>query len=489
MASLNAATPAPSTSLTAVLTVLALCSLLPSLSISIANVALPTLAHTLGASFQQVQWVVLAYLLATTTLIVSVGRLGDLLGRRRLLLAGIGLFTGASVLCGLATGLGSLVAARAMQGLGAAVMLALGLALVGELVPKPRTGQAMGLLGATSAVGTALGPTLGGVLINTLGWPALFWINLPLGLAAGTLAWRHVPKDPPTAPAAASRFDSLGTVLLALTLAAYALAMTLARGHARLINLALLALAAMSLWLFVVWQRRAASPLLRLEVLRNPVLGASLAASALVSTVMMATLVVGPFYLAHALGLSAAEVGLAMSIGPGVAALAGVPAGRLVDRFGPARMATWGLIGMGVGCAALCGVPSLLPQAMPSVGAVAGYALPLAVLTSHYALFQAANNTGVMTGTTAEVGPAQRGVISGLLTLSRNLGLITGASLMGAVFAVASGHSDLGNAPAADLVDGLQATFAAALGLLAFSGWLTSRARASGPAANGSAST
>ena len=130
-----------------------------------------------------VQWIVLAYLLAITTLIVSVGRLGDITGRRRLLLAGIFVFTVASVLCGMAPTLWLLVAARAAQGLGAAVMMALTLAFVGETVPKEKTGSAMGLLGTMSAIGTALGPSLGGVLIAVLGWRAIFLVNLPLGIA------------------------------------------------------------------------------------------------------------------------------------------------------------------------------------------------------------------------------------------------------------------------------------------------------------------
>ncbi len=172
---------------------LSLAILLSSLGTSIANVALPTLAQAFDASFQHVQWIVLAYLLAITTLIVSVGRLGDIVGRRRLLLAGLLLFTVASVLCGIAPTLWLLIAARAAQGLGAAVMMALGMALVGETVPKARTGRAMGLLGTMSAVGTALGPTLGGVLIAAFGWRAIFLVNVPLTIIAVLLAHRYLP--------------------------------------------------------------------------------------------------------------------------------------------------------------------------------------------------------------------------------------------------------------------------------------------------------
>src|SRR5229473_8549825 len=174
---------------------LSLSMLLSSLGTSIANVGLPNFAQAFNASFQDVQWIVLAYLLAITTLIVSAGRLGDITGRRRLLLAGIVLFTLASVLCGVAPTLWLLVAARAAQGIGAAIMMALTMAFVGETVPKAKTGSAMGLLGTMSAIGTALGPSLGGVLIAGLGWRAIFLVNVPLGILTFLLALRYLPVD------------------------------------------------------------------------------------------------------------------------------------------------------------------------------------------------------------------------------------------------------------------------------------------------------
>jgi MFS family permease len=200
-----------------VLACLAFCTLLPSLAISSANVTLPTLAAAFGAGFAEVQWVVLAYLLAITTLIVGAGRLGDLIGRRRLLLAGIALFTVASTLGALAPTLPLLIAARALQGVGAAAMMALTMALVGAALPKARTGSAMGLLGTMSAAGTALGPSLGGVLIGVLGWQAVFAVNMPLGVLAFMLAWRYLPADEGRG---ATGFDVPGTLWLALTLAA-----------------------------------------------------------------------------------------------------------------------------------------------------------------------------------------------------------------------------------------------------------------------------
>ncbi len=436
---------------------LSLSMLLSSLGTSIANVALPTLAKSFTASFQEVQWVVLAYLLAITTLIVSVGRLGDIVGRRRLLQAGIVLFTLASIACGGSNTLWLLITARAVQGLGAAIMMALTMAFVGETVSKERTGSAMGLLGTMSAIGTALGPSLGGVLIAGWSWRALFLLNVPLGVLAFSLVRHHLPGDRRRSKAERPRFDHAGTLLLAVTLTTYALAMTLGRGHVGRLNLALLLAAAMGGALFLHAEKRAASPLIQLSLFRNPRLSANLVMSGLVSTVVMTTLVVGPFYLSQALGLDAAVVGMVMSVGPLVAALTGVPAGRIVDGFGTQRMTLVGLTGMAAGCFLL----SMLPMA----AGIAGYIAAISIITAGYSLFQTANNTAVMTA----IPPQHRGVISGMLNLSRNLGLITGASVMGALFAFAAGNTQLTQVPSASVAAGMRFTFAVAAGLSLFS--------------------
>jgi EmrB/QacA subfamily drug resistance transporter len=433
---------------------LSLSMLLSSLGTSSANVALPTLALDFGASFQQVQWVVLAYLLAVTTLIVSVGRLGDIIGRRRLLLVGISLFTAASVFCGVAPTLWLLIVARAAQGLGAAVMMTLSMAFIGETVPKERTGTAMGLLGTMSAIGTALGPSLGGFLISGFGWQAIFLVNAPLGILTFLLAHHYLPVDSRMPKTNRAGFDKVGTLLLALTLAAYALAMTIGRGSFGALNLGLLLAAAAGIGLFVFAEARSSSPLIRLAIFREPGLSAGIIMSALVSTVLMATLVIGPFYLSRSLGLNAGLVGIVMSIGPLVVALAGVPVGRFVDSLGARRMTVLGLIGIAAG--------SLMLSMIPASFGISGYIIPIVVITFGYAIFQTANNTFVM----KDVRPEQRGVISGVLNLSRNLGLITGTAVMGAVFAFASGTTDITTARAEAVAAGLRSTFAVAAVLI-----------------------
>ncbi|MGB3336117.1 MAG: MFS transporter [Devosia sp.] len=439
---------------------LASAMLLPSLGTSIANVALPALASEFGASFRDVQWVVISYLLAVTTLIVGAGRLGDMLGRRRLLLTGIALFSLASVACALAPSLWVLVVARAAQGAGAAFMMALTIAAVGDSVPSERTGSAIGLLGTVSAVGTALGPSFGGILITWLGWPAVFGFMALAGLAAFLIGLRLFAPDP-ASDARRSTFDLPGFVLLVMALGAYALSTTLGGATS---TIACIAVAVAALGLFVIVELHAAAPLVNVRQLRNASLSAELLAMGLVSTIVMATLVIGPFYLSEVEGLSVVYVGLAMSVGPIVAALVGVPAGRLVDRWGSFVIQVTGLSAVVTGCVLMVILPLLLD--------LGGYLGSLMLITGGYALFQAANNTSIM----KVAASGQRGVISALLGLSRNLGLVTGASAMGAIFAAGSRGLPWAGLDAGGLA-GMQATFSIAAVLAALGLWLAFVAR------------
>lgn len=434
---------------------LCLSMLLSALGSSLANVGLPALLQAWRAPFAQVQWVVLAYLLTLTALSVSVGRLSDSLGRRRLLLTGIAVFSVGSALCAAAPSLPALIAARALQGLGAACMMALSMAGVSDWAPAGRAGRAMGWLGSLSAVGSTLGPSLGGALIAWSGWPAMFWLSAALGVLTWLLSWRTLPADRPRQGPAAP-FDGQGALWLALALVCYGLAgaagFTL--GGLAWLVVALLAVAGL------VWrQGRAPAPLIPLPLLRQPALRAGLLGSLLVSTVMMATLVVGPFYLAFGLGLTPGVLGLVVAVGPLAAALASAPAGRLVDRFGASRVAGSGLSGLALGAAALA--------VLPLGSGVAGYLLPIVTMTISYALFQTANNTAVM----QHAGAAQRGVMAGLLNVSRNLGLTSGAALMGALFAWGVGQGDIAHAAPEAVAAGMRLTFALAVGMVVMAGW------------------
>lgn len=446
-------TPLAPRSRAALVGALALATLLASLGTSVANVALPTLAHELDAPFGRVQWVVLSYLLSMTVTAVAVGRLGDVLGRQRVLLGGLGVFTVATLACALAPTLAVLVASRSLQGVGAAVMIALPLALVRDVVPEERTGAAMGLLGTTSAAGTALGPAGGGLLIAASGWQAGFVAMLPLAGVALVLTWRTL-GDAPAPARSGARFDVAGALVLTAALVAGTLAMTPA-AVPQVDAAPLFVIAVVLVALLVVVERRAAAPLVPWGLLRTRALGGGLLMNLLVATVMMSTLVVGPFYLAGGLGLGEAAIGLTLAVGPVVSALTGVVAGRVVDRAGAGAMTTLALLTMVTGAALLVG--------LPRAWGLPGYVLALVVLTPGYQLFLAANNTAVMT----TVDSRRRGAVSGVLSLSRNLGLVAGASAMGAVFAAVTGAVEVRDATAASIATGMQATFLVATALLA----------------------
>ncbi|WP_322980059.1 MFS transporter [Pseudomonas sp. C11] len=374
---------------TGITVTLALSMLLASLGTSIANIALPELAAAFPAPFAQVQAVVVAYLAALTLSVVSAGRLADRYGAKNILVAGLALFASASLLCALAPGLWLLIASRALQGIGAAFLMTLAMTLMRQTASAARIGRAMGLLGTVSALGTALGPTLGGLLIPLSGWRAVFWVLVPLAVLALILAVSLLPNGS---------------------------------------------------------QRKSTQPS-RLWTVMDRELLPNLLINLLVAAVMMTTLVVGPFYLGAALGLTATQAGLVMSVGPLISIVSGVPSGHLVDTWGSSRVLVMGLLLLAAGS----GLLALLPNAI----GMAGYVLAIIVLTPGYQLFQAANNTAALTQTPSQ----QQGTVSGLLGLSRNLGLIVGASAMGAVFAAAVGTDAFALAPASAIAAGMRQTF------------------------------
>ncbi|MEZ5856762.1 MAG: MFS transporter [Hyphomicrobiaceae bacterium] len=233
---------------------LAVTMMLGSLGVSLPYVALPSLSEAFGVSLQAVQWVVTSYLLAVTALVVGVGRLGDLLGPRKVLLAGLSLFTLAAVVCAMAPTFWLLLAGRAAQGGGAAALMALTLVIARQTVGKDKVGFVMGLLGTMSAIGTALGPTLGGALTAGFGWRAIFLALIPLSMLSLTLVYFTVPAPGTAAGPASAGVDAGGTLLLGLSVALYALAVSGVTGGWTSAGLLLLAI--ISLVGFVFVERR-----------------------------------------------------------------------------------------------------------------------------------------------------------------------------------------------------------------------------------------
>lgn len=380
---------------TGITIILALSMLLASLGTSIANIALPTLAEVFLLPFIQVQAVVIGYLISLTITVVIAGRLGDRYGCKSMLIVGLLIFSLASLLCSVAPSLWILVAARSFQGIGAAFLMTLAMALTRQTVSKSQLGRAMGMLGTISALGTALGPVLGGFLLVVSGWQSIFGLQFILAGIAIILARVLLPND---------------------------------------------------------YIKKEIPALTSLQTDQN--ITPNLMVNLLVAAVMMTTLVIGPFYLSLGLNLDQIQVGLIMGIGPVVAILSGIPSGRLVDRWGSRYIVITGLIFLIFGSSMLAILPKLM--------GISGYIMPIIILTSGYQLFQAANNTMTL----ADVPKARQGVVSGLLSLSRNMGLIIGASVMGAIFSFGVGTNQLTQATALAIIDGMQLTFICAGALM-----------------------
>src|SRR3954452_610418 len=239
------------------------------LDITVVNVALPDIRQDLGASFEDLQWVVDAYALALATFMLTAGSLADLLGRRRIFVAGLAIFTLASLLCGLSQSPTALNLARALQGVGGAAMFATSLALLAAAFTGRERGTALGIWGATTGASVAIGPLVGGVLVEHVSWQSIFFVNLPVGLFAIALTLRNVSesRDPN-----AARLDIAG--LITFSAALFALVFALVRGNAEgwgsgLIVGLLLGSAAL-LVLFVVVERRQERPMLDLTLFRKP---------------------------------------------------------------------------------------------------------------------------------------------------------------------------------------------------------------------------
>ena len=426
--------------------------LLASMAVSITAIALPALSRAMDAPVAAVQWVVLIYLLSVTITIVLAGRCADLFGHRFILLTGLTIFTGSSLLCAIAPNLTTLIIARAIQGIGGAVLMALPVSILRGLVSSERTGSAMGLLASMSAIGTALGPALGGLLIAGFGWRSAFILLTVCGFILLALAIRAIPASAQTHKTRHG-LDLSGAFLLAVVLLLYAL---MASGQQSTIGLGLsitIPAALVALVFFIIVEVRSPSPLVPLPVLRNPAISASLLTNWLISSVMMAMLVVGPLFLSFGLLLGEAQTGLVVAVGPVVAALAGVPAGRLTDRFGTKRILTAGLGAMSIALISMAYLPVQI--------GITGYIVSLILLTPCFQLFLAGNNTAIMNAAPED----QRGIISGLMGLSRNLGFMTGASVMATIFITALGQEDLLHATVNSVGSAFTVTLLTAAGL------------------------
>jgi EmrB/QacA subfamily drug resistance transporter len=430
------------------------------LDASIVTLAFPTLRHDFGAPLASVQWVGQAYLLTLIGLLPAVGRYADMIGRKLLYTYGFVIFIGGSALCGLAPSLAGLVGFRVLQGIGAAMLQANSVAIIAGAVPRDRLGRAIGIQGAAQALGLALGPAAGGLLLSLGGWRLIFFVNVPAGLAGTVLAWFLLPRTRHLA--ARARFDWTGLGLFLPAVCALLLAISYGNryGWVSVPIAGGFIIAAVLLGAFIWRERRAAAPMLDLGLFRRVPFSAGIASGLLSYLVLFGVLTVVPFYLEIARHATPAAAGVQLLAVPLGLALAAPIAGRLADRIG-ARPLTFG--GMTATAAALAASALLHGQA-------GIFLLALAIAGIGLGAFTPPNNAAIMGSAPAH----QSGMASGILNMTRGLGTSLGLALAGLAYTVGAGAGTASPAGAAtgydDAIFFLAAVAAAAALIAAFRG-------------------
>lgn len=427
--------------------------LMATLDSSIVNISLPTLVEAFHTDFATVQWVVISYLVVITSLMLGAARLGDMYDKKKLYMAGVALFTAGSLFCALSPSVTALISFRALQGLGAVMMQALGMAIITEVFPPHERGRALGIQGTIVSVGIALGPPLGGLIIGAAGWHWVFLVNLPIGIAALIIVSRVLPSLKAKNPE--QRFDLPGAALLFITLGCYALGMTLGQrlGFGSSAAQSLLIAAAVGLVAFLILESRVDQPMVDLSLFRNVLFDLNLLMGWLVFIVMAGSFIL-PFFLELVQGYPPTLVGMLMMVHPIAMGSIAPIAGALSDRFGSRGISLVGLVVIVSGALAL----STVHEGLTPLGFGARYVL----FGIGMGLFSSPNNSAIM----GAVPRNRLGVASGLLALSRTLGNTTGLPLIGAIFTTQTlayakfiPGSDVTSAGTAALIAGIQGTY------------------------------
>ncbi|MFC5499432.1 MFS transporter [Caenimonas terrae] len=422
---------------------------------TVVNLALPGIVRDLHSTPSHAVWVINAYQLATLALLLPLATLGDRVGYRRVYLAGVSIFTAASIGCMLARSLPALATARAVQGVGAAGIMAVNAALVRLTYPSPQLGRGIALNSVVVAVASVAGPTVAAGVLSVASWPWLFAINVPLGVLLLALGFRALPHNA-APPAGGARLSPVDVVLNAsmfvlLFLAADILGArsgTTADRSTAMTGLAMLALAIGVGVLYVRRQRGRQFPLLPVDLLRIPVFALSMCTSVGAFTAQTLAYIALPFLMLDAWGLGPLRAGLLLTCWP-LAIVASAPiAGRLIGRY------PGGLLG-GVGLAVLAAGLALLAAA-PAHPAAFDVAWRMAVCGFGFGLFQSPNNHTIITSAPV----ARSGAASGMLGTARLTGQSAGAVLLAGIFSFSSVHDGRGPAIALALAAGFAAVAA-----------------------------
>jgi EmrB/QacA subfamily drug resistance transporter len=426
-----------------------------TLDASIVNIGLPTIARAFGTPLSgTIEWVIIGYLVVASALLLTVGRLSDMVGRTPIWMTGLGVFTLASVVCGAAPSLPLLIMARLLQGVGAALLLATGTAMLTDAVPPGLRGRMLGLGAVAIALGTSVGPTLGGLITEHLSWRWIFYVNVPVGLVAFVAARRFLPR---ASGRKQGRFDPVGALLLGVGVAALTLGLSFGGewGWASSRLLGTLAIGVVALAGALLAERHVADPIVDLELFRNRVFSSAIASMTLSMLALFSVGFLLPFYFEELRGFSTAHSGWLLTPLPVALAVVAPIAGAASDRFGSRFIAPLGL--------AINTVALLLLARLDATSSTWDIVWRLALAGIGQGLFQAPNTRALM-----EAAPAtEQGAASGLLATARIAGQALSVAVAGAVFLGLGGsagaallaHRANGGHPSSPAGAHLQSTF------------------------------
>jgi len=394
-----------------------------TLDSSMVNLALPSIMSEFGSPLKDTEWVVLVYLLTITSTLLLWGHLGDRISRRNIYPLGMLIFAGGSLACTWAPMLSFLVGARLLQATGAAMMMAIGPAVVKDLFPPGQLGQGLGMISVSVSLGLMTGPVLSGLIMEFFSWRAIFFVTVPIGLLFAAMGRRLLPAGPQEscAPAIDWRPATAWTALLSFV--SLALSTTSSPDWSGKDLGVFATLAAGSLAAFTWLEARAAEPFLPVRLIRQRFFGSAIACSVLSFLCLATVMVLTPFYLDRILGLSKASIGAIMMTVPLSVLIASPMVGYLTDFVGARILASLGIAGTVTGVFLLSGLGAATPPR--------AVVLRLLVLGLGQAFFLAPNSASVL----SRVGQADSGKSAALLATARNLGMLLGISLAGLVFA------------------------------------------------------
>jgi len=396
---------------------------------SIANVALPTISGELDKPIHIVQWVLTAYLLTICATLPILGKISDMIGRSRIYHAGMLIFLLGSALCGLSHSLGFLIASRVVQAIGASCLMSNSQAIVAGVFSKGGRGKAMGITGTVVSLGSLTGPGIGGILVGSLGWPSIFWINVPIGLLGFLAAWLLLPKD--AVKGKREPFDYGGSVLFIIGSTAFLYILSAGQdlGWASPVVWIGLIGACGVLAGFYYREQHIPYPMLDFSLYKIRAFAVGNTTSLLSFIALFCMNVMMPFYLQNVLLFTPAQTGYTMMIYPLTMAVAAPISGWLSDKIGPNLLTTAGLLINAAGFGLLTTL-----TADESAWVVA---LHLSLFGLGSGLFQSPNNSSVM----GSVPAAKLGTAGGLNALVRNIGMVMGISLSVSLFSIRLGHT------------------------------------------------